>query len=208
MADHFPVPDRYTNGVNQCTKMLNTSAGNRLHIRICLAMHSWAFISALIFSHVHNIHSAKCQDHTMTSLHLLRGIYDQGMAGGKDKAVCLPPKQWGKFHLSWNWCATSRHASSVDEVSHTPALYSWKMAWQTSCTNSEVLWRGLKTLIPGLDNSRHWSESGTRSPRWDQVPRKLSALKMPKQASSQFQVSDPPPSFSSWGSLLLLFCFL
>lgn len=32
--------------------------------------------------------------------------------------------------------------------------------------------------------------------------------KLPKNASSQFQVSDPPPSFSSWGSLLLLFCFL
>lgn len=32
------------------------------------------------------------------------------------------------------------------------------------------------------------------------------SIVLPKQASSQYSVSDPPPS-SSWGSLLLLFCF-
>lgn len=141
MADHFLVPDRYTNGDHQCTNNVRYIAGNRLHIRICYAMHSWAFIGALPFSHVHNIHSAKCQDHTMTSLHIQRGMIKVWRVERTRQSVCRPSNEESSTCPGTVVLLPARHLRSMRSPT-IPTLYSGKMAWQTSCTNSEVLLRG------------------------------------------------------------------
>lgn len=156
--------------------MLNTSAGNRLLIRICLAMHSWAFIGELIFSHVHNIHLAKCQDHTMTSLHLQRGMIKVWRVERTRQSVCRPSNEesstcpWTVVLLPARYLRSMR---SPTPQHCTLGRWHCRLLAQTA----RCCCGGLKTLMSGLDNSRHWSESGTRSPSLDQVPRKLSAWK-------------------------------
>lgn len=92
MADHFPVPDRYTNGVHQCTKNVKYIGREPIAYTYMFGNASLGLYWRINFSHVHNIHSAKYQNHTMTSLYLQRGMF-KVCAGGKDKSVCRPSNE-------------------------------------------------------------------------------------------------------------------
>lgn len=77
-TEYLSIAGRYTVYIQtvftNIRTMLNTSANYRSNICICLAMHRWAFNGAYLLLHVHNIQSAKCQDHKMTPTHLQRGM--------------------------------------------------------------------------------------------------------------------------------------
>lgn len=92
MADHFPVPDRYTNGVHQCTT-------NVKYIGREPIAYTYMFGNALLglywrvnfFTRTQYSFSEMSRPHN--DIIAPPEGNDQGMTGGKDKAVCLPSKQ-------------------------------------------------------------------------------------------------------------------
>lgn len=143
----------------------------------------------------------------MTSLHLQRGMIKVWRVERTRQSVCRPSNEESSTCPGTVVLLPSRHFRSIRSSTPQPCTLEDGMA--DFLHKQQAVVEGLKTLMPGLDNSRHWSESGTWSPSWDQVPRKLSAWKIAETGIFSISSLRPTTFFFVMGLFFTLFysCF-